>query len=390
MKDLAGELGHVSTHIHQNAVALESVSSRLASIEDPTAADSDGRGGDSQVVQEPARDKQANTQTSTLEDLSVLHHTQVQDPVQIPPAVSQGEGMVTLGVGTGQAQHTESKQPTASNETLHTIYQNQLHTPVQIPPAVNQGEGMVTLGVGTGLIQPDPEMRLQRGVDDAPQGVGQEYPDSESIPSKQPNSVGTAATSGVSTQSSHNSVSGTWEAQSDPKLLRQGGVDVAPQRVEQVYSDSESNPSKQSKSGGTAATIGESAQSSSNSDPKLSKRKFMSNRHNTSKRVFSIQTIIAKWSKQGQTSGSEFRQSLISCSHKAACQDKSLTDNSKNLPDLVPAVHTNSSQVELVLPSQSSRPFLEAGSVSSNAQGIPLQKELSIQGRSSHFDLAYQ
>ena len=81
---------------------------------------------------------------------------------------------------------------------------------------MNQGEGMVTLVVGTGLTQPDPEMRLQRGVDDAPQGVVQEYPDSESIPSKQHNSVWTAATIGVSTQSSHNSVSRTWEAQSDP------------------------------------------------------------------------------------------------------------------------------------------------------------------------------
>ena len=107
----------------------------------------------------------------------------------------------------------------------------------------------------------------------------------------------------------------------------------------------------------------------------------MSNRHNTSKRVFSIQTIIAKWSKQGQTSGSEFRQSLISCSHKAACQDKSLTHNSKTLPDLVPAVYSNSSQVELVLSSQSSRPFLEAGCVSSNAQIAPLQKELGVQSR---------
>ena len=78
---------------------------------------------------------------------------------------------------------------------------------------------MVTLVVGTGLTQPDPEMRLQRGVDDAPQGVVQEYPDSESIPSKQPNSVGTAATSGVSTQTSNNYVSGSGAAQSDPAVM---------------------------------------------------------------------------------------------------------------------------------------------------------------------------
>ena len=55
----------------------------------------------------------------------------------------------------------------------------------------------------------------------------------------------------------------------------------------------------------------------------------------------------------------------------------------------IAAANSNSSQVELVSSSQSSRPFLEAGCASSNVQVIPLQKELSIQGQSSDFDLAY-
>jgi len=69
-EDMAGKQVHVHTHIHKHASVSECNSSRLGSIENPTTANSDGRGGASRVVQEAARDKQAIPQTSNLEGLS--------------------------------------------------------------------------------------------------------------------------------------------------------------------------------------------------------------------------------------------------------------------------------------------------------------------------------
>ena len=98
---LATKQVHTHMHTSTHSILTERVLSRLKSVEDPTTANSDGRGGASRVAQDAARDKQAISQTPTLAELTVLYTSNTQIPVQIPPAVHQGEGMVTLGVGTG-------------------------------------------------------------------------------------------------------------------------------------------------------------------------------------------------------------------------------------------------------------------------------------------------
>ena len=57
--DLATKIQHTNMHTSTHSILSERVLSRLESVEDPTTANSDGRGGASRVVQEAARSKLA-------------------------------------------------------------------------------------------------------------------------------------------------------------------------------------------------------------------------------------------------------------------------------------------------------------------------------------------
>ena len=88
---LANKHIHTHTHSHAHISLIESILSRVEAVEDPTTANSDGRGGASRVVQDAARDKLAISQTPTLAALSVLYKMNTQIPAEILPAVHQGE-----------------------------------------------------------------------------------------------------------------------------------------------------------------------------------------------------------------------------------------------------------------------------------------------------------
>ena len=113
------ERDQLSAHANIYISSELSSESRLTKVGNSSTANSGGSGGASRAAQEVAPPKQVSTQSISL-DQSVTLQAAPQTPVQTLPASNQGEGMVVLGVGTGDA-HTQvanlrtADAPSASN-----------------------------------------------------------------------------------------------------------------------------------------------------------------------------------------------------------------------------------------------------------------------------------